>query len=221
MKAIKQKKRVGIIFLIIALILFALWLSYSRFLNCIEVNCCRYCGNKITVINKCGMGFIYVKVKLLLNDRVLKTIIYNLKPFRQRSFNLSLDSSEIIGRIYATGVNVGSLIIAATFIVATLSYLWIKHYSSKYCLKLVGASIYQTDHNKSIKGVIKNNCGREFSNIKMRFAVYNSDGSQIGITAVIIDNLQPHRRAIFKKLLSQKLIEMGASSFELIGIIKA
>jgi len=71
---------------------------------------------------------------------------------------------------------------------------------------------------KGISGTLINNSIRQFSDINIKFAIYNDSENQIGTFNIHIDNLQPHRTFVFKETLDQELFENGASSCEVISI---
>lgn len=71
---------------------------------------------------------------------------------------------------------------------------------------------------KGISGTLINNSIRQFSDINIKFAIYNDSENQIGTFNIHIDNLQPHRTSVFKETLDQELFENGASSCEIISI---
>jgi len=83
----------------------------------------------------------------------------------------------------------------------------------------IGHTEYDTvTTGKGIKGELMNRANREFSNIDIRFAIYNTPDNQIGKFSIHIDNLQPHKTYRFDEVLDQDLFDRGASSCEVISI---
>jgi len=107
-----------------------------------------------------------------------------------------------------------------TFLVSSVFIFWLRN-PRKRSLQLTDVSISSNNSTKEIKGILVNNTGREFSNVKIRFAVYNDTNIQIGTADIIVENIQPHRSALFQKTISKKLTELGAYYVELIKITKA
>jgi hypothetical protein len=86
-------------------------------------------------------------------------------------------------------------------------------------LSSIGHTEYDTvTTGKGIKGELMNRANREFSNINIEFAIYNTPDNQIGKFSIHIDNLQPHKTYRFDEVLDKDLFDKGASSCEVISI---
>lgn len=175
--------------------------------------------------NDSNIGFKNVKIKILLyNNTTFQTTIDYIGPRQKQSLRAPNYVKSDIYNIYIFGWNVITIVVLLSLpiiiLVSALVYFLMKN-SLKNVLQVIESSIISTNSNKDIKGVIVNSSTREFSNIKLRFAVYDLENNQIGTMEVVIANIQPFRRAIFRENISEKLIELNASSVELIKISKA
>jgi hypothetical protein len=86
-------------------------------------------------------------------------------------------------------------------------------------LRYVGHTEYDTaTTGKGIRGELINRANREFSNIDVEFAIYNTPDNQIGEFSIHVDNLQPHKTYRFDEVLDKDLFDRGASSCTVISI---
>jgi len=176
----------------------------------------------INIKNKSSTEFVNVKIELGSETTVY---VGTLLPYQHKSYDVR---NKILSGSYdtfTTGWNLIALIILVflliVFLVSSVVLIFWLRNPRKQSLQLTDVSISSDNSTKEIKGILVNNSGREFSNVKIRFAVYNDTNIQIGMADVIVENIQPHRSALFQKTISKKLTELGAYYVELIKITKA
>jgi hypothetical protein len=96
------------------------------------------------------------------------------------------------------------ILIAAGFVAG---YLWPHNAVSNAqgCFEISGAKLQGPQHSgftdcdafPCIVGTVRNNCDRPFSAIRLTYNLYDSHGVQIGSTAAMVENIEPHSAAHF------------------------
>ena len=104
------------------------------------------------------------------------------------------------------------IILVALIVVMAGYYLWTEsQIKSKSLLMMREAFLYSSESAKSndrISGILENKSNREFSNITIKFAIFeasgNETGYQIGVQEVHIEDILPHKSFKFDEPLDEK-----------------
>jgi len=229
---IESKRRKGILLFVALLVVLLVALAGTLIHNSLSLSSIHIMtiskGSNHTVSgdikNESSTEFVNVKIKF---GSAAIADVGTLLPYQQKTYKFEVNNSTILSRpydIFIMGWNLIALIISLflliVFLVSLVIFIFWLRNPRKRSLQLTDVSISSSNSTKEIKGILVNNTGREFSNVKIRFAVYNDMNIQIGMADVIVENIQPHRSALFQKTISKKLIELGAYYVELIKITK-
>jgi len=100
------------------------------------------------------------------------------------------------------------IIILSILVIAGGSYFWWIN-SPNYGLRVTNVGLsYDGWHHARITGVLTNKSNREFSNITIKFAIFeasgNETGYQIGVQEVHIEDILPHKSFKFDEPLDEK-----------------